>query len=62
LVPQFARALPSLFHGEPGECEAGICGSDTGRPCGQCHLNPAGGGKLKAFGRQFKANGFKLKK
>jgi hypothetical protein len=28
LVPQFARALPSLFHAEPGECEAGICGSD----------------------------------
>jgi hypothetical protein len=34
----------------------------TGLPCGQCHVNPAGGGKLKAFGQKFKARGFKLKK
>ena len=34
----------------------------TGLPCGQCHVSPAGGGKLKAFGEKFKANGFKLKK
>jgi hypothetical protein len=27
----------------------------------QCHTNPAGGGKLKAFGEKFKANGFKVK-
>lgn len=33
----------------------------TKLPCGQCHVNPAGGGKLKAFGEKFKANGFKLK-
>jgi hypothetical protein len=31
----------------------------TGYPCGQCHTNPAGGGKLKAYGEKFKANGFK---
>jgi len=33
----------------------------TGLPCGRCHVNPAGGGPLKAFGKKFKANGFKLK-
>jgi hypothetical protein len=32
----------------------------TGKPCGTCHANPAGGGTLKAFGAAFKANGFKL--
>jgi len=36
--------------------------AQTGLPCGQCHVNPAGGGKLKSFGEKFKANGFKLKK
>jgi len=33
----------------------------TSLPCGQCHSNPAGGGKLKAFGEKFKANGNKVK-
>ena len=33
----------------------------TSLPCGQCHSNPAGGGKLKAFGDKFKANGYKVK-
>jgi len=33
--------------------------AQTGLPCGQCHTNPAGGGKLKAYGEKFKANGFK---
>lgn len=32
----------------------------TGKPCGFCHENPAGGGKLKAAGEKFKANGHKL--
>lgn len=32
----------------------------TGKPCGFCHENPAGGGKLKPAGEKFKANGFKL--
>jgi hypothetical protein len=36
--------------------------AQTGLPCGQCHTNPAGGGKLKPFGEKFKANGFKVKK
>ena len=33
----------------------------TGKPCGQCHKNPAGGGELKPFGKKFKDNGFKIK-
>lgn len=33
---------------------------ETGLPCGRCHVNAAGGGKLKAFGEKFKANGDKL--
>jgi len=36
--------------------------AQTGKPCGTCHENPAGGGKLKPFGEKFKANGFKLSK
>jgi len=36
--------------------------AQTKLPCGQCHTNPAGGGKLKAFGEKFKANGNKLPK
>jgi hypothetical protein len=32
----------------------------TGKPCGFCHQNPAGGGKLKPTGEKFKANGYKL--
>jgi hypothetical protein len=32
----------------------------TGMPCGQCHVSPAGGGKLTAFGSKFQANGHKL--
>jgi hypothetical protein len=35
--------------------------SQTGKPCGTCHANPAGGGALKPFGQKFKDNGFKLK-
>src|SRR5690242_18054832 len=33
--------------------------AQTGYPCGQCHINPAGSGDLKAYGKKFKANGFK---
>jgi hypothetical protein len=36
--------------------------AQTGLPCGQCHVNPAGGGKLKSFGEKFKANGYTVKK
>lgn len=34
----------------------------TGLPCGQCHVNPGGSGKLKPFGQKFKNNGYKLKR
>ena len=36
--------------------------AETGKACGQCHQNPAGGGKLKPFGEKFKENGNKLPK
>jgi hypothetical protein len=36
--------------------------AQTGLPCGQCHVNPGGAGALKAFGKKFKANGYKVKK
>ena len=32
----------------------------TGKPCGTCHQNPAGGGALKPAGQKFKDNGNKL--
>jgi hypothetical protein len=28
----------------------------TGKPCGVCHVNPGGGGKLKPAGEKFKKN------
>jgi hypothetical protein len=37
-----------------------VFAEQTGLPCGQCHENPAGGGKLKEFGQKFQANGNKL--
>jgi hypothetical protein len=49
LVPSPANAKPEFA-------------AKTGLACGQCHVNPAGGGPLKPFGKKFKANGFKLKK
>jgi len=36
--------------------------AQTGKPCGTCHQNAAGGGALKPFGEKFKANGNKLPK
>ena len=32
----------------------------TGKPCGYCHVNPGGGGKLKAAGKKFQKNGHKM--
>jgi len=34
--------------------------ASSGKPCGFCHQNPAGGGALKPAGEKFKANGNKL--
>jgi hypothetical protein len=33
--------------------------SQTKKPCGNCHQNPSGGGKLKPAGEKFKARGYK---
>jgi hypothetical protein len=42
----------------PGQAEATPqYASQTGRPCATCHVNPAGGGKLKPAGAKFKAKG-----
>jgi hypothetical protein len=46
-VPRPAGALPSYTQ-------------QTGLPCGRCHTNPAGGGKLTAFGSEFAANDHKV--
>jgi hypothetical protein len=48
LAPQPAAAKPEYA-------------AQTKLPCGQCHVNPAGGGNLKPFGQKFQANGHKLK-
>jgi hypothetical protein len=32
----------------------------TGQPCGTCHVNKAGGGKLTAKGEHFQKNGHKM--
>jgi hypothetical protein len=48
LAPRSAEALPAYAQ-------------QTGLPCGQCHVNPAGGGDLKSLGKKFQANGHKLK-
>jgi hypothetical protein len=34
----------------------------TALPCGQCHVNPAGGGPNTDFGKAFAANGHKVPK
>jgi hypothetical protein len=34
---------------------------ETKLACGRCHVDPAGGDKLKPFGQEFKDNGHRLK-
>ena len=46
-VPKPAAALPAYA-------------ASTGKACGACHANPAGGGPRNAFGEAFAANGHKL--
>ena len=48
-VPKPATALPAYA-------------AQTGKACGACHQNPAGGGPRNAFGEAFAANGHKLPK
>jgi hypothetical protein len=48
-VPQKAQALPQYAAKE-------------GKPCGYCHVNPAGGGPRNAKGKEYEANGHKFKK
>jgi hypothetical protein len=48
-VPQKAQALPQYAAKE-------------GKPCGYCHVNPAGGGPRNARGNAYAANGHKFKK
>jgi hypothetical protein len=33
--------------------------AQTGKPCGACHQNPSGGGKLTSAGQKFKQGGNK---
>ena len=41
-APQSANAKPEFA-------------AATGKPCGACHTNPAGGGKLTGAGEKYKA-------
>jgi mono/diheme cytochrome c family protein len=47
VAPKSADALPAYA-------------ASTGKACGACHQNPAGGGPRNAFGEAFAANGHKL--
>jgi len=51
----------SLINSRPADAKPEFA-AQTGKPCGTCHQNPAGGGALKPFGEKFKENGFKLPK
>lgn len=55
----FVSGAVAVFLGAPAHAKAEFS-AQTKLPCGQCHANPAGGGKLKTFGEKFKANGNKL--
>jgi mono/diheme cytochrome c family protein len=46
-APKSAHALPAYA-------------KQTGKACGACHQNPAGGGPRNPFGEAFAANGHKL--
>ena len=47
-APRSASALPAYSQKE-------------GKPCGFCHVNPAGGGERNAKGKQYEANGHSFK-
>ncbi len=46
-VPRSATALPAYTQKE-------------GKPCGYCHVNPAGAGPRNAKGKEYEANGHKF--
>jgi hypothetical protein len=48
----------SLIVSQPASAKPEFA-AQTGKPCANCHVNPAGGGKRTAAGEKFKANGFK---
>jgi hypothetical protein len=54
-------ALVSLVLVQPASATAPFA-TETGKACGDCHTNAAGGGPLTPFGEKFKANGNKLPK
>ena len=60
-VALLAGATATLVSTAPANAKPEFA-TQTGLPCGQCHQNPAGGGKLKSFGEKFKANGNKVPK
>jgi hypothetical protein len=46
--------LASAFIGSPASAKPEFAAA-TGKPCGACHANPAGGGKLTGAGEKYKA-------
>jgi hypothetical protein len=48
VAPRHATALPAYAQKE-------------GKPCGYCHVNPAGGGPQTDKGKEYKENGHKFK-
>jgi hypothetical protein len=49
VAPRHATALPAYAQKE-------------GKPCGYCHVNPAGGGERNTKGKQYEAGGHSFKK
>jgi hypothetical protein len=49
-----AIILASVFTASPVSAKPEFA-AQTGKPCGACHANPAGGGKLTGAGEKFKA-------
>ena len=47
--------LASAFIANPASAKPEFAAA-TGKPCGACHANPAGGGKLTGAGEKYKAN------
>src|SRR5579862_4192866 len=66
LVPGFALVAMGLvlagvvFISPPKADALPAYAQQTHLACGQCHVNPAGGGERTAFGKAFAANGHKL--